>query len=684
MKNQKIIPVSEREPEIRNSKVLNIRPDMLICLLLVLATFFVYWQVRDHAFINFDDDHYVYKNSHVSTGLTWENVVWAFTTTNGANWHPVTWLSHMTDTTLYGLNPGQHHLTNVIFHILNSLLLFFLFRRMTGALWRSGFVAALFALHPLHVESVAWVAERKDVLSTFFCFLTLHCYVRYAEHPNRKIYLMTIIFFILGLMSKPMLVTLPFVFLLLDYWPLGRFPRETQNAQGFPVKKRTQFLFLSRIFVIEKLPFFALSAGSSIVTFLVQQGAGATACIEYCPLHFRLANALVSYAAYIVKMVYPHPLAVLYPHPGMQPWWKITGAAFLLMFLCVFVIRYAKSSPCLITGWLWYLGTLVPVIGLVQVGIQSMADRYTYIPLIGLFIILGWGIPDIFFRKRQGENLFSKIFRIGIPAAAISVIFVFTVLSWLQLRHWSDGITLYKHTLNVTSGSYIVYYNMGNTLLSRGRFDESLPYYYKALQRDPESFDAHNNIGLVLAQKGKTDKAIAHYREALRIKPDFSNPYNNLGNLFASQGRINKAIDHYREALLREPENAEALNNLGLSLIRIGKLEEAIAHFQKALKVKPDHGGAYRNLNRALALREKLDQAVANMDEAMNMTPADPDFTNKLENLSQKKKELDEAIEFYQKALSPQPGYRRDTLNIDNYTKVRKIKKEYDKMRNEE
>ncbi len=468
-------------------------------------------------------------------GLTRESIAWAFTAAHSSNWHPLTWLSHILDVQLYGLNPGQHHLTNVLLHILNTLLLFFLLRRMTRALWPSCFVAALFALHPLHVESVAWVAERKDVLSTFFWILTLHYYVRYVERPGRTAYLTTILLFIMGLMSKPMVVTLPFVLLLLDYWPLRRFsisdcrfPAEEQEKSKTCPRIRPGIKNLSsaqtgdqKTKIIEKFPFFALSAASSVVTFLVQQSAGATASMDIYPFYVRLANALVSYITYIVKMVYPYQLAVFYPHPGMRPWWEIAGASLLLISITVFVIRYAKSHPYLIVGWLWYMGTLVPVIGLVQVGLQAMADRYTYIPLIGLFIMMAWGVPDLAQKWRYG-----KLTMVTTAAVFVSL---FTAASWLQTQHWTNSVTLFQHSLEITQGSYKVHANLGNALARQGRLKEALEHYSQALRILPDmAAEVHNNIGAALIYNRKFKAAKPHIQEALRLAPGHVKAHKNL------------------------------------------------------------------------------------------------------------------------------------------------------------
>ncbi|MBL7207805.1 MAG: glycosyltransferase family 39 protein, partial [Desulfobacterales bacterium] len=409
--------------ETQKSPFFTLRREGVVCLFLALTVLAVYWQVGNHEFVNYDDKDYITENQHVQAGLTLKSIAWAFTSTHAGNWHPLTWLSHMLDCQIYGLNPCGHHFTSVFFHILNSILLFLVFKRMTGAFWKSAFVAALFALHPLHVESVAWAAERKDVLSAFFWMLTMGSYIRYVERPGTNRYLLVLLFFALGLMAKPMLITLPFVLLLLDYWPLGRFhvrkpeaaqPSEEKPQKDTKSKKRKSRKRLAKNAVQakkttgsdyqwslalsllwEKIPLFVLAAASSVVTFFVQQSGGAVRSLDALPLFVRISNALVSYISYIVKMILPHNMAILYPHPKDFSIWQVAGACLLLACISFIAIRSMKRYPYFAVGWLWYLGTLVPVIGLVQVGLQSMADRYTYIPLTGIFIIIAWGISDL-------------------------------------------------------------------------------------------------------------------------------------------------------------------------------------------------------------------------------------------------------------------------------------------------
>ncbi len=570
-----------------------------VCLFLTIAILAVFWRVQDHGFVNLDDDLYVTANPRVQAGLTVDGAVWAFTTTHASNWHPLTWLSHMVDCDLFGLNPGGHHFTNLLFHIANTLLLFLVFEQMTGALWPSAFVAALFALHPLHVESVAWVAERKDVLSTFFWLLTMGLYLRYVKRPRGGRYILVLVSFSLGLMAKPMLVSLPFVLLLLDYWPLGRleFVPSSLTTQLDTAKSTVLWSRRSLILrlVLEKVPLFGLATVSSIVTFLAQRSGGALESLNTIPLHIRFANTLVAYVTYMEKTVWPHDLAVFYPHPGRGlPVWQAAGAGLLLLSITVLVLRTARRHPYLTTGWLWYLGTLVPVIGLVQVGAHAMADRYTYIPLIGLFIVMAWGLSDILARWPHR--------RIALATLTAGFLVAFMICSRLQVQYWQNSIALFQHTLNVTNDNWLTHNNMGNALARQGRLDEAANHYSKALHIRPDDPMAHNNLGITLAEQGRLDEAVAHYSEALCIDVEFVAAYYNLGNALVQRGEFERAIASYVKALEIKPQFAEAHNNYAMVLAQQGKLDEAVSHFEEALRIKPDFQEARHNL--AIALRE--------------------------------------------------------------------------------
>jgi tetratricopeptide (TPR) repeat protein len=563
------------------------RNAMILCVALLAVTVGVFLQTGDHGFITFDDPGYVTDNPRVKGGVTGENVAWAFSATAMSNWHPLTWLSHMLDVELFGLDPRGHHLTNVFFHAASTLLLFFLLAQITGAPWRSLFVAALFALHPLHVESVAWVAERKDVLSGFFWFLTLLLYAGYVKRGGTARYLLALLSFAAGLMAKPMLVTLPVVLLLLDYWPLRRSPL------GSLVK--------------EKIPFFLLSAASSVVTVIAQEQSGAMKTLDAIPLGHRIGNAVIAYAKYIGKMFWPADLAMLYPFPGSIPLWQVSVSFLLLVLLSALAIGYRRRHPYLVTGWFWFLATLVPVIGIVQVGGQSMADRYTYLPLTGLFLVLSWGVDDLSQGWRYRKAVLA-VLAAGIIAASAAG-------TWRQAGYWKDNLTLYRHTLEVTDGNHTIRNNYASALAERGDLDAAIREYREVLRKWPHLPRVHNNLGHVLAARGNIAEAISHHNEALRLTSDASIPdgnvartfdrataHLNLGNVFLAQGEIREAIREYNATLELRPDFDKAHNNLGIAYSAMGKFPEAIAAFQRAIQRNPYNVDARKNL--AICIRK--------------------------------------------------------------------------------
>lgn len=586
---------------LHKTKVSRAPLELVVCVCLAVATFVVFEEVWNHEFVNYDDTLYVTNNGHVQTGLTGEGVIWSLTTTHASNWHPLTWLSHMLDCQIYGLKAGGHHLTSLLFHIANALLLFLVLKQMTGAMWRAAFVAALFAFHPLHVESVAWVAERKDVLSTFFWMMTMWAYVRYVAAPGFCRYVSTLLLFALGLMAKPMLVTLPFVLLLIDYWPLGRFRMKRSDDTAMAPSHRSGDASSPRLVVFrliwEKTPLFILAGVSSVVTFFVQQTGGATWSLETVPMMMRVANALISYVCYIAKMVWPSNLAVFYPYENVLPVWQGLGAGLLLVGLSLLALREARRFPYVAVGWLWYLGTLVPVIGLVQVGEQAMADRYTYVPLIGLFIVVAWGAVDLSRRWRLPMPLLST--------AAGGVLLACMICSNIQTSHWRNTMTLFQQALDVTANNYLAYNNVANVLASQGKLEQAVASYSEALRIKPDYVNARNNLGTTLHDQGKYGKAVSHFSEALRIKPDSAEAHNNLGVTLVTQGKIDEAIAHHFEALRIRPNYAAAHNSLGVALAMQGKLEKAVAHFSEAIRIKPDYTEARHNLALALQLRTK-------------------------------------------------------------------------------
>jgi Flp pilus assembly protein TadD len=517
-------------------------------VLLAAATFFVFFEVRDHDFVDYDDPAYILDNPNFHTGPSLEAAIRAFTTPHETNWIPLTWISLQIDYALYGADPTGYHLTNVALHALSSLLLFLVLSRMTGARWRSAFVAAVFAVHPLHVESVAWAAERKDALSGLLWMLTLHAYAGYAEHPGSRLrYAGVLACLALGLLAKPMLVTLPFVLLLLDYWPLGRLradpSRRLPEAHAF------------RRALVEKLPMLLLVAAASAVTFAVQRSTGAMSHDGMLPFQYRLMNAANSYVVYIAKSFWPSDLAVFYPHPlRTVSALGTAGSALLLATVTFGTARLAASRPYLVVGWLWYLGTLVPVIGLVQVGQQCMADRYTYLPLIGLFLMAVWGVADLTVGWRHR--------RIGLAASAGIVILGCMAGTWFQVGHWQSGLTLLTHTLKVTESNALAHNNLGGALAAQGRTEEAISHYREAIRIDPKLVSGHNNLGVALMKTGKPEEAIAHYQEALRIDPENAAARTNLGSSLKAKGRVEEAITQYQEAARIKSDDPRPYNNL--------------------------------------------------------------------------------------------------------------------------
>src|SRR5947207_6922909 len=521
-----------------------------ICISLAVLTWVVFGQLLQYDFINYDDPRYVYENTNITNGLNIGGIAWAFTHIHSMNWHPLTTISHMLDCQLYGLKPGAHHFTNVLLHSIAAMLLFLVLQQMTsgpsgtGSIWRSAFVAAVFAIHPLRVESVAWIAERKDVLSGVFFMLTLLTYFRYVRVRSIGHYLTVLFVFALGLMCKPMLVTLPFVLLVLDYWPLKRV--RSQNSE---LRSQRNLLAL----VVEKLPLVALSVVSSVVTFAAQRGA--VGWTEQLPVLARINNAIVTYAAYVWQMLWPVKLPVFYPHPESRlPLCEIILCLLLLIVITAAAVVLGKSRPYFITGWLWYLGMLVPVIGLVQVGWQGRADRYTYLPQIGLYIAGSWALADLSVSWRPR--------RMVLGAAAL---FVIGALSWsasIQASCWRDSETLFTHALAVTRNNDVAENNLGIIFLQKGQLDEAISRLQAAIDLRPENGPAHDNLAKAFLQKGRLEDAMVHYRKFLEIEPHNVKARNILGTALIQQGHVKEAIQQWQEALAIEPENGNAASNL--------------------------------------------------------------------------------------------------------------------------
>ena len=547
-------------------KFMKLGAEFWVCLLLVVSTFLVYWPALFYPYISFDTPTYVFENFRVKQGLSIDNVKWALTTLHFSNWHPLTWLSYMLDVEIHGVSTSMFRLTNIVLHVINSVLLFLLLQRMTGKIGASGLVAGLFALHPLHIQSVVWIAERKDVLSTLFFFLSLHCYVDYVKRSSRFFYIFSLILFGLGLMAKPMLVTLPFVLLLLDYWPLHRFT----TYQAFSTSYKQFILSLSqklRKLLIEKTPFFLLSAASSMITIIAQKKGHALVYLDEIGLAERLANSLYSYVLYIYKAVWPVNLAIIYPHPGHLPWFVVLGSFVLLVTLSVLCVVRITALPFFAVGWFWYLGTLVPVIGLIQVGKQAMADRYTYIPLIGIFIIVSWLLHQVLEKWTKTERIYSFV--------AVTILLACMAASTHQLRYWKNGALLYLRAIEITQNNYL----------------------------------AHNNLGYEFQRVSHQVKALQQFERAISIKPDFWPAQANVGYIKVGKGDLDSGIEHYRTALEYKPDSPLLNYNLGVALMRKRLYPEAKYQFRRTIELNSNYHRAYKNLATILTLQGKHEEA---------------------------------------------------------------------------
>ena len=647
----------------------------VICLTLALGTAVLYWPTVHHNFVNLDDEAYITANPHVKSGLTWAGFVWSFQIGYAANWHPLTWQSHMVDCQLYGLNPGGHHLTSLLLHVANTLLLFLLLNRLTGAIWRSAFVAALFAWHPLHVESVAWACERKDVLSTFFWMLALMAYVRYAQkqarvegrESNAKIpapasrtrlqtldYSLALFFFACGLMSKPMVVTLPCVLLLLDFWPLERVTRDAWHMTrfGFPILHLSIF---SRL-LFEKGPFFALAAAECIVTNFAQRGGGAV-WSSGLPLPVRIANALVSYLRYISKLFWPVDLAVVYPYPHHWPAGLVICAILVLAMWSILFIWRVRQNPDLFVGWFWFLGTLVPAIGLVQVGPQSMADRYTYLPSIGLFLLIVWGLND-FINYRPS-------WRPAVLLAGTMTLAACLICTGNQLKYWQNSVTLLRHTIAITTDNYIACNFLGRALDQVGPNDESLSLYAESVRLEPHYPQAQFNLGIALLKRGWADKACAPLAAAVQLVPDDAGARYYYGTALLDNGSLDEAAAQFTEALRLEPDLAAAQSKLALALVRQGKSAEAIPHFSEAVRLLPDDPGARFNLGLALLDHHQAAEAAIQFTEELRLNPNEATAHFQLAQALKQQGSLTDAVSHYREALRLRPEFPEAKAALD-------------------
>lgn len=590
------------------------RVKVLICLVIILATLVAYEPLCHNGFVDYDDNIYITQNPNIKSGITKQTLVWAFTQPHASNWHPLTWLSHTLDYKLFGPEPFGHHLVNLLFHIANALLLFWILTKMTGATWPSAFVAAIFALHPLQVESVAWASERKTVLSGFFWFLTIAVYIRYTKRPGIGRYILLFCVYALSIMAKPVVVTLPLVLLLLDYWPLGRF--STAGVVN-PARQAGRLL-------IEKVPLLILSIVLSAITFIVQRQGGAVIAFEKVPLIYRLGNAFMSYVKYIGKLAWPKNLAVFYPFPmTIFPKAAAIVCVLLVVLITALSILIGLRKRYVTVGWLWYIGTLIPMIGIIQAGSQSMADRYMYLPMLGLLFIFAWAVKD----------LISNRPRLKVLAAILSTVAIFScvILTRTQVRYWQNGITLFEHTLKVTEDNAPAEYNCGYAFLNKGRFDEAVERMRKAAKLRPTSLDARRGLGIALLKKGNCDEAIACFNEILQRNNNYAPAYYYLAIAAGIQQRYPDAIKYLETLLTIDPKFPDSHSRMAAMLLETGKTDEALLHLNKALRIDTDPTEAYINFGKVYCKLGKLNLVIENWTKAARLHP---DRTDILDNLA--------------------------------------------------
>ena len=631
-----------------------------LAMVMLAAVLALYWPVTKHDFVGYDDPVYVVEKEMVQKSLTADGIAWAFTGRHASNWHPMTWLSHMLDCQWFGMKPGGHHFMSVLLHGCNAALLLLLLRRMTGSLWRAALVAGLFAIHPVHVESVAWVSERKDVLSLFFGLLTLHAYARHtALNPplstlNSPWYWAAFIFFALALMAKPMMVTLPLLMLLLDFWPLKRisnFQYEMRNGQPLDgssekIKPRLAWKPCWPL-LVEKGPFILLTIGSCVMTIWAQQNA--IRSLETIPFTARLSNALVSCVRYIANVAWPTDLAVLYPHPGHWPLWQVAGATLLLLGVTVLFFYKAIKRPHLLVGWLWFLIALVPFIGVVQVGAQAMAGRYMYLPAIGLYILVAWSLS-------AGRHPAARA-ATGLLIAAVFV--SLAAATRMQLRHWQDSITLFSRAVAVTQDNFIARLNLAMAYTRNGRFDDAAQQYRSMLAMDPASVPANERLAQVLEKMGRDEEAVQHYATVLELDPGQAMARNNLGNILARHGRIADARQLFEEGLKLNPTDAQLHYNLAVLMAEQKNLDGAVTHYLEAIRLNPEYADAHNNLAATLAERGDFRQAETHLREAVRLRPEDAEAHYNLGHILLRLGKPEEAARHRARALEINPDLLR-------------------------
>jgi tetratricopeptide (TPR) repeat protein len=670
---------------------LNLKKNVLIILFLVVSVLIIYWRVHGFQFISLDDPLYVTNNNQVHKGLSLESIAWAFSLSKQGevtNWHPLTWISHMMDYQLFGLNAGMHHMVNVLLHAVNAILLYLVLRWMTGSVWKSAFVASLFALHPVNVDSVAWIAERKNLLSTIFWMLTLITYFFYTKKQSVLMYLLAIVAFCLGSLAKPMLITLPFVLLLLDYWPLGRL-----KIPPFSEDKTKWSLFYHEAFrlVLEKIPLMILSVGFIYATILSLKYSGTIMASDLTPMDLKIKNAIVSYLIYMGKMIWPKDLSIFYPFPDIIPLWHVMGSIVVLFFVTAIALKKCRKYPYFIVGWLWFIGTLVPVLGITQAGLwPAIGERWAYIPYVGLFIIIAWGIPDLLARVNNRKNI--------MVGAATVVLVVLAARTWFQVGYWKDDFSLFSHCIQLDSDNYVAHVNLAiaNALQGKsekaiyhfqeaqrihsndvlaldglgrlynklGQYDKAIHFYTEEVRYKPTDIKANFELGSIFATKGDTDNAIKQFSYVTNLDPNHALAYYNLGVISAKKGEVNKAIGYLSSALKLNPNDADSHCTIGIVLMNQGKANDAISHFKEALRIDPSFLEAQNYLESALNYNKKADDGVVRLEQLRLKEPDNPDVLQKLAVLYANKGEDAKALDMLFRLVKIKPDNPNGYYNI--------------------
>jgi len=652
-------------------KANNAARDAGIILCLVLMIFSVYWKTYENDFIKFfDDSFYITINENVNRGFSIESIKWAFHFLQKDDryyWHPVTWLSHMADCQFFGLNAGIHHLVNVLFHAINAVLLFLLFRLMTGAVWRSAFLAMLFAIHPVNVDTVAWIAERKNLLSTTFWLLTMLAYLRYTKAPGSSRFVPVVIFFILGLLSKPMLITVPFALLLLDYWPLGRIrlsveeqPRKKKDKQGITFYGSMKERGIDKV-LIEKIPLFMLSFAMVCLTSTSLKNTGNTVNTTILPMTMRLQNAIVSYVTYVLKMIWPAGLSVYHPFPNSIPPAQVFVSLAILVIITASVIYFIKKTPFLFVGWFWYLGTLFPAIGLVQGGLwPAYAERWAYVPYIGLFLIISWGGHEILTRFRLGKVISA--------VTAISIFIIFSLLTFKQIGYWKDDRTLFSHNLEVDPYNAVAQHNLGLTYArdkEKKNIEKAIYHYQEALKIRPRLADVYFDMGMAYYNLDKMDDAIICLKKSIEINPCiYQNPHYNLGIIYYEKNDLNNAFYHFHEAIRNIPDNLDILNRIGIMFAKNGKIDDAMGCFQMMLQKDPQYKNLHNNMGNVFLLKNDNMNAVEEFRKEIRLYPKNTDAYINLGNAYMKAGNKDDAIRSYRQALAQDPSSKKAQMML--------------------